>query len=220
MAGQLVIAMEKLLDRIEKLGLLPVIKIENAADAVPLARALKEGGLPAAEITFRTDAAEEAIRAIAEAFPEFLIVAGTVLTEEQADRAIAAGASLIVAPGFDPELVRYCQKKGYPIVPGVCTPSEIAVALRMGLSHLKFFPAEASGGVKMIKALAAPYGMIRFMPTGGVSLENLGAYLGEKAVFSCGGSWLAPAKDIREGCFDEICKRTAAAVALVKEIRA
>ena len=164
MAGQLVIAMEKLLDRIEKLGLL--------------------------------------------------------LTEEQADRAIAAGASLIVAPGFDPELVRYCQKKGYPIVPGVCTPSEIAVALRMGLSHLKFFPAEASGGVKMIKALAAPYGMIRFMPTGGVSLENLGAYLGEKAVFSCGGSWLAPAKDIREGRFDEICKRTAAAVALVKEIRA
>ncbi|MBQ3592795.1 MAG: bifunctional 4-hydroxy-2-oxoglutarate aldolase/2-dehydro-3-deoxy-phosphogluconate aldolase [Clostridia bacterium] len=212
--------MENLIKKITDTGVIPVIKIDNVKDALPLAEALKNGGLCCAEITFRTDAAEESIRLIHEKYPEFFIAAGTVLTTEQADKAMAAGASFIVSPGLNPEVVKHCNAKGYPIIPGVCTPTEIEAAMSLGLTYLKFFPAEAAGGVKMIKAVSAPYTKVRFMPTGGISTKNLADYLGCKAVFACGGSWMVPSDLINEGRFDEIEKLTAEAVALLKEIRA
>ena len=205
--------------RIEETGVLPVIKIENAADAVPLADALCRGGLPAAEITFRTDAAEEAIRRTHQAHPEMLIAAGTVLTPEQADRAMAAGAQLIVSPGLNPTVVAHCVEKGYPIVPGVCTPSEIEQGLAFGLKVLKFFPAEPSGGLGMIKALAAPYGGVKFMPTGGISAKNIAAYLQEKCILACGGSWMVPGDALKAGKFDEIEALVREAVGLVAQVK-
>ncbi len=211
--------MEQLIKRISEMGVIPVIKIDNVKDALPLAEALKNGGLCCAEITFRTDAAEEAIKVIHNAYPDFFIGAGTVLTTEQADKAMAAGASFIVSPGLNPEVVKHCNGKGYPIIPGVCTPTEIEAAMSLGLTYLKFFPAEAAGGVKMIKAVAAPYTKVRFMPTGGIGPKNLAEYLGCKAVYACGGSWMVPADLINEGKFDEIEKLTAEAVKLLKEIR-
>lgn len=207
--------MENLIKRISDIAVVPVIKIDNAKDAVPLANALKNGGLCCAEITFRTDAAEESIRLIHETFPEFLIAAGTVLTPKQADIAMAAGASFIVSPGLNPIVVKHCNEKGYPIIPGVCTPSEVEMAMSLGLSYLKFFPAEAAGGVKMIKAMSAPYTNIRFMPTGGISPNNLCEYLDCKAVFACGGSWMVPSDKIAEGKFDEIQALTKEAVSLI-----
>ena len=198
---------------------MPVIKIDRAEDAIPLANALKNGGLCCAEVTFRTDAAEEAIRLIHKEFPDFLIGAGTVLTPKQADLAMAAGASFIVSPGLNPTVVKHCIDNDYPVIPGVCTPSEVELGMSLGLSYLKFFPAEAAGGVKMIKAMAAPYNKIKFMPTGGIGTANLKDYLTCSAVFVCGGSWMVPANLINEGKFDEIEKLTAEAVALVKEIR-
>lgn len=207
--------MENLIKRISDIAVVPVIIIDNAKDAVPLANALKNGGLCCAEITFRTDAAEESIRLIHEAFPEFLIAAGTVLTPKQADLAMAAGASFIVSPGLNPIVVKHCNEKGYPIIPGVCTPSEVEMAMSLGLSYLKFFPAEAAGGVKMIKAMSAPYTNIRFMPTGGISPKNLCEYLNCKAVFACGGSWMVPSDKITEGKFDEIQALTKEAVSLI-----
>ena len=161
-------------ETIRGFGLVPVVVLNDAKDAVPLAKALCEGGLPVAEVTFRTDAAEESIRRIAEAFPEMLVGAGTVLTTDQVDRAVAAGAKFIVSPGFDPEIVDYCLSKEIPIYPGVVTPSELAQAVKRGLKVVKFFPAEAYGGVNTIKALAAPYPMVKFMPTGGVSYPDGG----------------------------------------------
>ena len=212
--------MENLIKKISDTGIVPVIKIDNVKDALPLAEALKNGGLCCAEITFRTDAAEESIRLIHEKYPEFFIAAGTVLTTEQADKAMAAGASFVVSPGLNPDVVKHCKEKGYPIIPGVCTPTEIEAAMSLGLTYLKFFPAEAAGGVKMIKAVAAPYTKIRFMPTGGIGPKNLADYLNCKAVYACGGSWMVPSDLINEGKFDEIEKLTAEAVALLKEIRA
>lgn len=211
--------MNDLIKKIEDTGVIPVIKIDDAKDAVPLAAALKKGGLCAAEITFRTDAAEEAIKLIAKNFPDFLIIAGTVLTSEQADKAMSAGAAAIVSPGTNPETVKYCLEKGYPIIPGICTPSEIEMNLALGLTYLKFFPAEASGGVKMIKAVSAPYTKVRFMPTGGINASNIGEYLEQKSVFACGGSWMVPNKLITEGKFDEIEALTRDAVKVVKEIK-
>ena len=210
---------ESAVEKISRLGLVPVVKIDRAEDALPLAAALKRGGLCCAEITFRTDAAEEAIRRIAEAYPEFLLGAGTVLTCDQADRAVKAGAGFIVSPGLNPAVVTHCLEKGYAVVPGVCTPSEVEAGLSLGLSHLKFFPAEAAGGVKMIKAMSAPYGGVKFMPTGGISAGNLVDYLSCKAVFACGGSWMVSGELINAGRFDEIEKLTAQAAGLVKEIR-
>lgn len=207
--------MENLIKRISDIAVVPVIKIDNAKDAVPLANALKNGGLCCAEITFRTDAAEESIKLIHKAFPEFLIAAGTVLTPKQADIAMAAGASFIVSPGLNPIVVKHCNEKGYPIIPGVCTPSEVEMAMSLGLSYLKFFPAEAAGGVSMIKAMSAPYTNIRFMPTGGISPKNLSDYLSCKAVFACGGSWMVPSDKIAEGKFDEIQALTKEAVSLI-----
>mgnify|MGYP001630493224 FL=1 len=211
--------MENLIKEISAAGVVPVVKLDNAASAVKLAKALRKGGLNCAEITFRTDAAEETIKQIAEKYPDMLIAAGTVLTAEQADKAMAAGAKFIVSPGLNPDVVRHCKNKGYPIIPGVCTPGEVEKALSLGLKYLKFFPAEAAGGVKMIKAMAAPYTMVSFMPTGGINTANLADYLSCKAVFACGGSWMVPSDKINSGNFTEIEKMTADAVTLLKEIR-
>ena len=211
--------MENLIKEISAAGVVPVVKLDNAASAVKLAKALRKGGLNCAEITFRTDAAEETIKQIAEKYPDMLIAAGTVLTAEQADKAMAAGAKFIVSPGLNPDVVRHCKNKGYPIIPGVCTPGEVEKALSLGLKYLKFFPAEAAGGVKMINAMAAPYTMVRFMPTGGINTANLADYLSCKAVFACGGSWMVPSDKINSGNFTEIEKMTADAVTLLKEIR-
>jgi len=211
--------MQSLIEKISNIGVVPVIKIDRAEDAIPLANALKNGGLCCAEVTFRTDAAEEAIRLIHKEFPDFIIGAGTVLTPKQADLAIKAGASFIVSPGLNPTVVKHCIDNDYPVIPGVCTPSEVELGMSLGLSYLKFFPAEAAGGVKMIKAMAAPYNKIKFMPTGGIGTGNLKDYLTCSAVFVCGGSWMVPANLINDGKFDEIEKLTAEAVALVKEIR-
>lgn len=211
--------MEQLIKKISDTGIIPVVKIDDAKDAIPLVTALKNGGLCCAEITFRTDAAEEAVRLIASEYPDFFIGAGTVLTKEQADAAMNAGASFIVSPGLNPEVVKYCCEKGSPIVPGVCTPSEVEMGMSLGLTYLKSFPAEAAGGVKMIKAMAAPYTKVKFMPTGGIGVGNLADYLGCKAVFACGGSWMVPSDKIAEGKFDEIEKLTKEATELLKEIR-
>ena len=212
--------MKTMIEKIRNCAIVPVVKIDNAKDAVPLARALMRGGLSCAEITFRTAAAEEAIRRIHDEIRDFLVGAGTVLTTAQADRAWSAGAAFMVSPGLNPKVVGHCLEKGYPIFPGVCTPSEVEAGLSFGLTHLKFFPAEAAGGVKMIKAMAAPYTDARFMPTGGINEQNIREYLTCPAVFACGGSWMVPADLINEGRFDEIERRTAQAVALVKEIQA
>lgn len=211
--------MQELIEQIKSAGIVPVVKIDDAKDAVKLAAALRNGGINCAEITFRTGVAKESIRLISEEYPDMLIAAGTVLTVKQADDAIAAGAKFIVSPGLNPIVVKHCIDKGYPVIPGVCTPSEVEQAMSLGLTYLKFFPAEAAGGVKMIKAMAAPYTNIRFMPTGGINTSNLADYLNCKAVFACGGSWMVPSDKIADGKFDEIEKLTADAEKLLKEIR-
>ena len=193
-------------------GLIPVIKISDVETAVPLAKALCAGGLPAAEITFRTPCAAEAIAAITKELPHMLVGAGTVLTPEQADRAVAAGAKFIVSPGLNPTVVKHCQSIGVPILPGCATPSEIEQALELGLSVVKFFPAEAAGGLPMIKAMSAPYGGVKFMPTGGINEENLLSYLGFNKIVACGGSFMVKDSLISEGKFDEITVLTRAAV--------
>ena len=212
--------MSELLQKVQEMGVVPVVVLNDAKDAAPLAKALCEGGLPCAEVTFRTDAAEESIRIMAEQFPEMLLGAGTVLTTEQVDRAVAAGAKFIVSPGFDPEIVDYCIEKGILILPGCITPSEIAQAVKRGLSVVKFFPAEQFGGVATIKALAAPYTSVKFMPTGGISAKNLPDYLGFKKIVACGGSWMVKGDLITNGEFDKITELTKEAVELVKSIRA
>ena len=161
--------MKDIYQRIYETGIIPVIKIEDAENAVPLAKALIDGGLPAAEITFRTAAAADAIKAIAEAYPDMVVGAGTVLTPEQADAAKAAGAQFIVSPGLNPKVVKHCQEIGVPIIPGCANPSDIEAAIELGLDTVKFFPAEAAGGLPILKAMAAPYGNIKFMPTGGLN---------------------------------------------------
>lgn len=211
--------MENIIKEISAAGVVPVVKIDDSKDVVALAAALRNGGLNCAEITFRTSAAEESIKLISEKFPDMLIAAGTVLTPEQADKAMNAGAKFIVSPGLNPEVVEHCKKKGYPIIPGVCTPTEIEKALSLGLTYLKFFPAEAAGGVKMIKSLAAPYTMVKFMPTGGINTSNLKDYLACKAIFACGGSWMVPSDKIASSDFDEIENLTKEAVKLLKEIK-
>jgi len=204
--------MHQMFERLAAVRLVPVIVINDAAKAVPLAKALCEGGLPCAEITFRTPQAAEAIRAIADAVPDMLLGAGTVLTTAQVDKAVNAGAKYIVAPGLNPDVVRYCQAKDIPMLPGVCTPSEVEQGLALGLTALKFFPAEAAGGVNMLKALAGPYGGVKFMPTGGISQNNLKEYLAVKSVFACGGSWMVKDELIASGDFAKITELTREAV--------
>lgn len=203
---------EELLKQIECMGILPVIKLNNAKDAVPLAKALCEGGLPCAEVTFRTDAARESIAEMTKAYPEMLVGAGTVLNTEQVDAAIEAGAKFIVSPGLNPDTVEYCVKKGIPILPGCSSPSDIEQAIKYGLNVVKFFPAEAAGGLKAIKAMAAPYSQIRFMPTGGINPSNVSDYLAEDKILACGGTWMVPAAEIEAGNFDKIRELTEQAV--------
>lgn len=205
--------------RIEELGIVPVVVLQDTKDAKPLAEALCDSGLPCAEVTFRTEAAEESIRIMTEAFPQMLVGAGTVLTTAQVDAAVAAGAKFIVSPGFDPEIVDYCLDKQIPVFPGCITPSEIAQAVKRGLRVVKFFPAQQFGGVATIKALSAPYVGLKFMPTGGVSAANLKDYFGCKSVIACGGSWMVKGDLIAAGKFDEIRQMTSEAVKLVGEIR-
>ncbi len=196
--------MENVLKKLGELKIVPVIKLDDAKQAVPLARALSDNGLPVAEITFRTDAAEESIRLIHKALPDMLVGAGTVLTMEQLKRAIDAGARFIVSPAFNPEIVSYCADSGIPMLPGCASPSDVDRALQVGLTTVKFFPAEQLGGLKTIKAIAAPYPMMRFVPTGGISASNLSDYLGYEKVLACGGSWMVPADKLRAGDFDGI----------------
>ena len=212
--------MEILIKKITDTGVIPVIKIDNVKDALPLAEALKNGGLCCAEITFRTDAAEESIRLIHEKYSEFFIAAGTVLTTEQADKAMAAGASFIVTPGFDPELVAYCQEKNLPVYPGCTTPTDYHAALKFGLEVLKFFPAEQSGGLAKIKAMSAPFPMFKVMPTGGIGLKNLAAYASCPVIAACGGSYMVTADLIENGKWDEITELCKKSIEIIKEARA
>ena len=211
--------MDKMIELVQKTGVVPVVVLEDAKDAEPLAKALCEGGLPCAEVTFRTAAAEECIRIMAEKYPEMLVGAGTVLTTDQVDRAVAAGAKIIVSPGFDPEIVDYCLEKGIPVFPGCITPSEVAQAVKRGLKVIKFFPAEQFGGVATIKAMAAPYVGLKFMPTGGVSPKNLESYLIYDRIIACGGSWMVKGDLVKAGKFDEIKALTEEAVKMVAQIR-
>ncbi len=211
--------MKTLEERFYDYAVVPVVVLNDADDAVPLADALIKGGLPCAEVTFRTDAAEESIRRICESFPDMLVGAGTVLTTEQVERAHKAGAKFIVSPGFDPEIIDCCISIGLPVLPGCITPSEIAQAVKRGLKVVKFFPAEQSGGVAMIKAMAAPYSMVKFMPTGGISTKNLADYLSCDKILCCGGSWMVKEDLIKSGSFDKITDMTKEATALAKSIR-
>ncbi|UAB71907.1 bifunctional 4-hydroxy-2-oxoglutarate aldolase/2-dehydro-3-deoxy-phosphogluconate aldolase [Vibrio sp. SCSIO 43132] len=195
--------MTTLNEQLANLKVIPVIAINKAEDAIPLGRTLVENGMPCAEITFRTECAAEAIRAMRAEFPEMLIGAGTILTNEQVDQAIEAGVDFIVSPGFNPRTVQYCLDKGVAIVPGVNNPSLVEQAMEMGLRTLKFFPAEPSGGIGMLKALTAVY-PVKFMPTGGVSLGNVDEYLSIPSVLACGGTWMVPTKLIDEGKWDEL----------------
>lgn len=206
-------------EQFAKYGVIPVVVLNDAKNAAPLARALCEGGLPCAEVTFRTDAAEDSIRIMSETCPQMLIGAGTVLTTAQVDRAVSAGAKFIVCPGFDPEVVDYCIRRGIPVFPGCITPSEVAQAVKRGLNTVKFFPAEQAGGVAMIKAMAAPYTKVKFMPTGGINAGNLKEYLSCDKIFACGGSWMVKGDMVRAGEFDKIKAMTKEAVDLVAEIR-
>jgi 2-dehydro-3-deoxyphosphogluconate aldolase/(4S)-4-hydroxy-2-oxoglutarate aldolase len=198
------------------LKIIPVVALERASDALPLADALAAGGLPCAEITFRTPAAAEAIGALA-GRTGFTVGAGTVLDLEQARRAADSGATFVVSPGLNPKVVRFCLDGGIAVLPGVCTPSDITIAFEMGLALLKFFPAEAMGGLKTLDALAGPFPMMRFVPTGGIDPRNLAAYLRHPRVAACGGSWMVKASLIAQGRFDEIARLTREAVALVRE---
>jgi 2-dehydro-3-deoxyphosphogluconate aldolase / (4S)-4-hydroxy-2-oxoglutarate aldolase len=208
--------MADVLQQLKRHRIVPVIVIDDATHAEPLARALSDGGLPCAEVTFRTAAAAEALRRMTEAFPEMLAGAGTVLTPAQAKEAHGAGARFIVSPGLNPAVVDYCLEHGIPVYPGVCTPTEIEAALQKGLRTLKFFPAEPMGGLPFLRAIAAPYGMVDFMPTGGITLANLSDYLAYTRVVACGGSWMAPSEWIREKAFGRIREEAARAVRVVR----
>ncbi len=200
------------IEQIYGIGIVPVIALDDAKDAEPLAKALCKGGLPCAEVTFRTDAAEESIRIMSGKFPDMLVGAGTVLTTEQVDRAVGAGAKFIVSPGLNPNVVKYCVDKKIPIVPGTSNPSDVEAALELGLDVVKFFPAEAAGGIEMIKAMSAPYTKVRFMPTGGVNAGNLKDYLDFPKIIACGGTWMVKKDLISAGKFDEIEALTREAV--------
>ena len=211
--------MNQVLEQIEKIGIVPVVVLNDAKDAMPLAKALCDGGLACAEVTFRTDAAEESIRIMSKNFPNMLVGAGTVLTTDQVDRAVAAGAQFIVSPGTNPSVVEYCIKKNIPIIPGTASPSEVEQAISLGLDTVKFFPAEPLGGMRMIKALAAPYTGVRFMPTGGIQVDNVREYLECDQILACGGSWMVSSKLMEAGNFAEIGRLAREAVEIVKQVR-
>lgn len=206
------IRMDAILEQISKIGIVPVVKIDRAEDALPLAKALCAGGLPCAEVTFRTGAAAEAIKIMTTNFPDMCVGAGTVLNAANVDAAIASGAKFIVSPGLNPNTVKYCMSKGITITPGTSTPSDIEQAIEMGLEVVKFFPAEQSGGVAKIKAMAAPYVNMKFMPTGGINAKNINSYLEFPKIIACGGSWMVPADLINAGEWDKIEQLTREAV--------
>jgi len=205
----------KILEKIGELGIIPVVKIEKAEDALPLGKALIDGDLPIAEITFRTSAAEESIKTLTGEFPDLLVGAGTVLTVDQAKKAVSAGAKFIVSPGFNPRVVDYCMENSIPITPGINNPTQIEMALERGIEVVKFFPAEASGGLPLLKSMSAPYTGIRFIPTGGINQNNLCSYLSNNKVHACGGSWMVTPELISSGNFDEITRLTKGAVSIM-----
>ena len=204
--------MNAVLEQISKIGIVPVVKIDRAEDALPLAKALCKGGLPCAEVTFRTDAAAEAIKIMTDNFPDMCVGAGTVLNAAQVDAAVSAGARFIVSPGLNPKTVAYCIEKGVPVTPGISSPSEIETAIELGLDVVKFFPAEQSGGLAKIKAMAAPYTNMEFMPTGGINASNLTSYLDFNKIIACGGSWMVPGDLINAGEWGKIEQLTKEAV--------
>lgn len=209
----------EIIERVSQIGIIPVISIPKLDHALPLAESLVEGGLPCAEVTFRTAAAAESIAQIRSRFPDIFIGAGTVLTTEQAQTAIDAGAQFIVSPGTNPVVVQYCLEKKITIFPGVCTPSEIEMALAEGVEVLKFFPAEPMGGVNFLKAVCAPYRNVRFIPTGGIDPNNIGQYLALPQVLACGGSWMVKPELFEAGEWGKVRTLAAEAVALVKSLR-
>ncbi len=211
--------MTKMFEKFHDLGIIPVVVLDHKEDAAPLANALCEGGLPAAEVTFRTREAAACIEAMKAARPDMLVGAGTVLTTKQVDEAINAGAQFIVSPGFDEEVVKYCIEKDIPVTPGTCTPTDVQRAYRLGLDVVKFFPAEPAGGLAMIKAIAAPYNMMKFMPTGGISEKNMDAYLKEDIILCIGGSWMVKKDLIEAKAFDQIEEMTRQAVKKLNEVR-
>ncbi len=212
--------MNEMNTKISAIGVVPVIKLNNPErDAAPLAKALCEGGVPVAEVTFRAAGADTAIKLMKEACPDMLVGAGTVLTTEHVDKAIAAGAEFIVTPGFDPEIVKYCVEKNMPIYPGCTTPTDYHAALKFGLEVLKFFPAEQSGGLAKIKAMSAPFPMFKVMPTGGIGLNNLKEYLSCPVIAACGGSYMVTADLIDNQKWDEIIDLCKKSVEIVKEAR-
>jgi len=204
--------MNKILKRIGELGIIPVVKIEKAEDALPLGRALIDGELPIAEITFRTSAAEESIKTLTRELPKLLVGAGTVLTVEQTKKAVSAGAKFIVSPGFNPKVVDYCIENSIPVTPGINNPTQIEMALMRGIEVVKFFPAEASGGLSLLKSMSAPYSGIKFIPTGGINLNNLCSYLSNNKVHACGGSWMVKPELISSANFAEISRLTREAI--------
>ena len=206
-------------EEFSKIGIIPVVVLDDAKDAAPLAKVLCENGLPCAEVTFRTAAAEEAIKTMSREFPDMLVGAGTVLTIEQADKAINAGAKFIVAPGLNPKIVQHCLDQSVPVTPGTQTPSEMEQALELGLKVVKFFPAEPAGGLNMIKAVAAAYVDLKFMPTGGINAKNVRDYLAYNKIIACGGSWMVKKDLIAAGEWDKIGAMVREAADIVKEIR-
>lgn len=211
--------MNEIIKQIGKIGIVPVVVLDSPDQSLDLAHALIEGGLPCAEVTFRTAAAEESIKRIVREYPQMLVGAGTVLTTQQVDRAVAAGARFIVSPGLNPKVVRYCLDRNIPVCPGTQTPSEMEQAIELGLDVVKFFPAEASGGLKMIKAVAAPYTMLKFMPTGGINAENVREYLKYDRILACGGSWMVKKDLIAAGEFGKIESMVREAAGIVRQIR-
>lgn len=212
--------MNELNQRISDIGVVPVIKLTNPErDAAPLAKALCAGGVPVAEVTFRAAGADTAIRLMKEACPEMMVGAGTVMTKEHVDMTIAAGGEFIVTPGFDPEIVAYCQEKGIAVFPGCTTPTDYHAAYKFGLEVLKFFPAEQSGGLAKIKAMSAPFPMFKVMPTGGISLKNLKEYISTPVICACGGSYMVTAELIEGQKWDEITELCKKSVEIVKEAR-
>ena len=207
------------LERLRNAGVVPVVVLERAEDAVPAARAMLAGGVDVMEITFRTAATAEAIRNVAAECPEMLVGAGTVLTVEQCEKAVALGAKFIVSPGFDAEIVDWCVERGVAVAPGCVTPTEIMAALKRGLSVVKFFPAGIYGGLKAMKALAAPFGQVKFIPTGGVSADNLAEYAAAPFVHAVGGSWLCPKADVAAGNFARIAELCAQSRRIVDDAR-
>ncbi|MFM2587428.1 bifunctional 4-hydroxy-2-oxoglutarate aldolase/2-dehydro-3-deoxy-phosphogluconate aldolase [Vibrio sp. TBV020] len=205
----------EMINKLKQFKVIPVIQINKVEHAIPLAKVLVENGLPVAEVTFRTEAAAASIKAMSEAYPEMCVGAGTVLNAEQVDQAKAAGSEFVVAPGLNPNTVRYCQEIGMPIVPGVNNPSQVEQALELGLNFLKFFPAEASGGVAMVKSLLAPYVDVSLMPTGGIGKGNVNDYLAIDRVVCCGGTWMVAPALIENEQWDEIGRLVREAVELV-----